>query len=59
MTYALFLRGIYASTHAFNECFCFNIFFLVGQDFVLNVDDILYFAGMVEEFGEVSSCCND
>lgn len=29
-----------------------NIHRAVGQDFVLNVDDILYFTGMVKEFGQ-------
>ncbi|KAL7518562.1 hypothetical protein ACHAWX_003377 [Stephanocyclus meneghinianus] len=33
-----------------------NVHRAVGQDFVLNVDDILYFTGMVEEFG---SFCQD
>ena len=29
-----------------------NIHRAVGQDFVLNVDDILYFTGMVQDFGQ-------
>ena len=29
-----------------------NVHRAVGQEFVLNVDDILYFTGMVEEFGQ-------
>eukprot|EP00957_Ditylum_brightwellii_P176493 13441195-Ditylum_brightwellii.AAC.1 len=29
-----------------------NVHHAVGQDFVLNVGDILYFTGLVEVFGE-------
>lgn len=33
-----------------------NIHRAVGQDFVLNVNDIVYFSGLIEEFGEF---CNE